>query len=70
MKTYVPASAVKVGDTLCFANPRHDVRIERISEARCDGSIGLHGNNDTWSSYYQPQNRVRILSNGVAHGRS
>ena len=67
MKTYVNASAVKVGDTLCFGNPAQQVTVERISEARADGSIGFHGNNDTWSSFYRPQNRVRILKQDAHH---
>ena len=52
---------VKEGDTLCYANPPMNVIVERISETRADGAIGLHGNNDTWSSYYQPHHRVRVI---------
>ena len=60
-KAFTAASAVKEGDTLCYANPPMNVIVERISETRADGAIGLHGNNDTWSSYYQPHHRVRVI---------
>lgn len=66
MKLYVNASQVRVGDTLCFANPSTDVRVERVTQARSNGSIGMHGNNDTWTSFYEPGHRVRILRNGEA----
>ena len=66
MKTFVAVTAVKVGDTLCFANPPSQVTVEHISDGRCDGKIGLHGNDDTWSCFYGPQERVRIAMRGVA----
>lgn len=59
MKHYITASEVKEGDVLAFGDGTR-VKVERITEARCDGAIGLHGNNDTWSSWYQPGNRVRV----------
>ena len=58
-KPYVRADQVREGDTLCYGD-RTEVVIERISVARCDGAIGLHGNNDTWSTWYQPQHHVRV----------
>jgi hypothetical protein len=67
MKTYVNAAQVRVGDTLCFANPRHDVTVERITQARANGSIGLHGKCDSWTSFYEPGHRVRILRNEGSH---
>lgn len=56
---YVRADQVREGDILCYGD-RTEVVIERISVARCDGAIGLHGNNDTWSTWYQPQHHVRV----------
>ncbi|BDT74156.1 hypothetical protein os4_37090 (plasmid) [Comamonadaceae bacterium OS-4] len=58
---FVYAMDVRAGDVLRFGNPISRVRVERTTQARSDGSIGLHGNNDTWSGFYQPQNRVRIV---------
>jgi hypothetical protein len=58
-KTYVRADQVQEGDTLCYGD-RTEVVIERVSVARCDGAIGLHGNNETWSTWYQPHHHVRI----------
>lgn len=52
-------SNVKEGDTLCYGDGT-TVLIERVSEARCDGWIGLHGNNDTFSTWFKPTDRVRI----------
>jgi hypothetical protein len=64
---FVYAKDVRAGDVLRFANPHYLVRIERVTQARSDGSIGLHGNNDTWYGFYKPENRVRIaLSVGPA----
>ncbi len=60
MKNFVNASCVKVGDTLCFANPPHEVLVQEISQARGDGSIGFHGCEGTWSTFYRPHHRVRI----------
>ena len=60
MKTFVPANEVREGDVLCFGNPQSEVTIERLSVAECDGAIGLHGNNETWSAWYKPTDRVRI----------
>lgn len=57
---WVDAKDVRVGDTLWFGNPRHTVIVERVTQARSNGDIGLHGNNDTWSGFYKPSNRVRI----------
>ena len=58
-KQYVRADQVREGDILCYGD-HTEVVIERISVARCDGAIGLHGNNDTWSTWYQPQHHVRV----------
>lgn len=65
---WVRADEVREGDTLRCGD-RTEVVIERISVAKCDGAIGLHGNNDTWSTWYQPSNRVRIKPRGhsLAH---
>ncbi len=59
-KRFVFADEVREGDTVCFANPASEVTIERISTARSDGSVGLHGNNGTWTCFYAPKSRVRI----------
>lgn len=57
----VQASEVKVGDILCFDTPGQDVKVERISIAQMiDASIGLHANGGTWSSFYRPDEIVRI----------
>ncbi len=58
---WIDAKDVRVGDTLWFGNPRHTVVVERVTQARSNGDIGLHGNNDTWSGFYKPSNRVRIV---------
>lgn len=58
---WVDAKDVRVGDTLWFGNPRHTVIVERVTQARSNGDIGLHGKNDTWSGFYNPSNRVRIV---------
>ncbi len=60
MKKFCFASQIREGDVLCFANPASQVRIERISENPNTGTIGLHANNDTWSSFYKPTDRVRV----------
>ena len=56
----IAANQVKVGDIITFDTANSNVRIERISEAKCDGAVGLHANDETWSSYYQPEDRIRI----------
>lgn len=61
MNQYIPASNVQVGDTLRFGDSRLEITIERISEAQCDGAVGLHGNNETWSSFYKPTDRVPVI---------
>lgn len=60
MKKFCFASQVREGHVLCFANPASEVRIERISENPHTGTIGLHGKNDTWSTFYKPTDRVRV----------
>ena len=62
MKNFVFASQVREGDTLRFANPASNVRIERVSECSGAGTIGLHANNDTWATFYKPTDRVRIAT--------
>jgi len=61
MKRFIPASQVKVGDIICFDTPSSKVLIDRISEARCDGWIGLHGNDDTFSIFLKPTDRIQVL---------
>ena len=58
-KFFVRAIDVREGDVLCFANPRHEVRVESISST-AEGRIGFHANSDTWTAFYNPENRVRI----------
>lgn len=65
LKRFVFADEVQEGDTVCFVNPASDVVIERISTARSDGSVGLHGNNGTWTSFYSPKSCVRIRARGT-----
>ena len=55
----ITAAKVQEGDALCLSHTQ-EVVIERISEARCDGAVGLHGNNETWSSWYRPTDFVRV----------
>lgn len=63
---FIPAAQVREGDTLLLSHSQH-VTIERISEARCDGWIGLHANNETWSSWYKPTDRVRVRAARLSH---
>lgn len=63
---FTAASEVRVGDTLCYGNPRSQVTIERLSVARCDGAIGMHAKGDTWACWYQPTDRVRVVRAGCA----
>ncbi|CAN7647552.1 hypothetical protein LJR129_005043 [Acidovorax sp. LjRoot129] len=62
MKEYCFASQVREGDVLCFSNPASNVRIERISEVHGAGTVGLHANDDTWSTFYKPTDRVRVIA--------
>lgn len=55
---YMRADQVQKGDIISYGD-RTEVAIERVSVARCDGAIGLHGNNDTWSVWYQPNHHIR-----------
>lgn len=65
IKQYIRADKVQEGDTLCYGD-RTEVVVERISVAVCDGAIGLHANNDTWSTWYQPHQHVRV-KRGLSH---
>ena len=56
----VKAREVRVGDVVCFDQPRHDVRIDDVSHSQTDSSIGLHGNGGTWSTFYKPDDIVRV----------
>lgn len=60
-KNFVSADQVRENDILCFANPRREIRIERVSRDLA-GKIGLHANSETWAVFYNPADRVRILS--------
>ena len=55
----ITAAEVRDGDTLCLTHSQ-EVVIERITEARCDGAIGLHGADATFSSWYRPTDRVLV----------
>lgn len=59
--TSILASAVREGDTLVLSRLR--VTVDRLSEARSDGQIGIHGNDETWSAWYAPAERVAVLRN-------
>lgn len=59
MKRFASASSVKEGDVLAYANPRQSIIVERIS-VNGIGKIGFHGNDDTWSAFYWPGERVRV----------
>lgn len=61
MKRFVHAHSVRIGDTLCFANPQFNVVVERITQPSAGGPIGFHAMNGKWTSFYQPRNRVRII---------
>lgn len=63
-KRFVQVTEVQEGDVLCYADG--EIQIERVSVARCDGWIGLHGNNDTWSTWFAPSRRVRIKAQAEA----
>ncbi len=64
-KFFVPASEVRVGDVLCFGNPKSQVKVQSISHREMDGRIGFHANDDTWVSFYIPAERVRIQSTRI-----
>lgn len=52
------ATDVREGDTITFDDPRYDVVIERITHG--DHTIGLHGNNDTYSLFLRPTDTIRV----------
>jgi hypothetical protein len=56
------ATSVKVGDIITFDDPRYDVAIESIGEARCDYSVILRGNNDTYTLFLKPTDTIRVLN--------
>lgn len=58
--TSTVATAVKVGDTIIFDNPRYDTRIERITHGQY-ATVGLYANNDTFSLYLEPTDTIRVL---------
>ena len=64
---FIRADQVAEGDTLHYGD-RTRVVIERVSVARSDGAIGFHANNDTWSVWYQPSNRVRVIQHNQGCG--
>lgn len=64
---FVSAADIAEGDTLCFLDARFNVVVERISVARCDGWIGLHANNDTWSAWYPPTEIKRVIPAAIQH---
>lgn len=55
----VTAAEVRKGDTLCITHSQ-EVHVEHITEAPCDGAIGIHGNDATFSSWYRPTDIVRV----------
>lgn len=59
LKKWIAADQVAEGDVLCFEGPAGMVTVERITVA-ADGWIGLHANDDTFSTYYKPADRVRV----------
>lgn len=61
MKRFVLARDVKVDDIICFDSPSSKVLVDRISVALCDGSIGIHGNDDTFSIFLKPTDRIQVL---------
>lgn len=63
-KIFVSADQVRKNDTLCFANPRREIRIERVSRS-LGGKIGLHANSEAWAVFYNPGERVRIMSRAI-----
>ncbi len=58
-KVYIKASEVLENDFLCFGNPKREIRAERVSH-NSSGRIGVHANSETWTAYYNPNDRVRI----------
>ena len=66
INSFVPVSEIRVGAVLRFGHPSFVIRVERISVAKSDGSIGLHGNDDTWTSFYKPTDRVPVLNTSMS----
>jgi hypothetical protein len=56
--SYVKAANVKEGQTIIYGDTR--VFVERISVAQTDGWIGIHANNDTWSTWFPPAQSLRV----------
>ncbi|WP_146139392.1 hypothetical protein [Simplicispira suum] len=61
-RVIVQASALRVGDVLCFANPKNEIEIESITHREVDGRIGFHANDDTWVNHYYPKDRVTVVN--------
>lgn len=57
----IAARAVREGDTMFIPSSRLRVFVDRLSEARSDGRIGIHGNDEAWSAWYAPTERVLVL---------
>ena len=60
-KIFVSADQVRKNDTLCYSSPRREIRVERVSRS-LGGKIGLHANSDAKSVFYNPSDRVRIMT--------
>ena len=58
---FIKANEVKEGDTIFFDTINSAVTIDRVSESKCDSWIGLHGNNDTYSTFLKPTDRIQVL---------
>ncbi|WP_139093341.1 hypothetical protein [Delftia sp. JD2] len=58
-KFYIRAREARENDVLCFGNPKREIRVERVSH-NSSGRIGIHANSDTWTAYFNPNDRVRI----------
>lgn len=59
------ATNVREGDTITFDDPRYDVVIDRITHGEL--TIGLHGNNDTYSLFLRPTDTIRVKTPEPVH---
>lgn len=59
--SHVKATNVTEGQTIIYGDTR--VLVERISVAKSDGWIGIHANNDTWSTWFPPAESLRVEQN-------
>jgi len=59
--TFICARDICEGDTLCYTAPPHHVVVQSISAGKNPISVGLHANDDTWTAFYDPACRLRVI---------